>query len=305
MALAGTAKRVWLDTDPAIGVRFRDLDDGLAILMLLASPEVSLEGISINFGNVNADRGFAVAKEVLAVAGAKVPLFKGAGSRQELGRQNPAVEAMIKIAADNPGRISLLAIAPLTNVATAMILDPNFAANLRELVIMGGTLNFRPFSFFGEFNFHLGGRATQIALSAPIPKTLITMDVCRHVVFRQEHLDRIKQQDSAVGKYLARTIPSWLRFNRLVFRQPGFYPWDPIGVGYLLDPGLFEANPCAFQVTAEGWRRGRIVALEQCPDFEPRAGIIPINMPLKIDAGRFLDLLLARVLGSLGVRSKH
>lgn len=292
----GMKKRIWLDTDPAIGVRYRDLDDGLAILLLLASPEVSLEGISINFGNVNADRGFKVAKEVLGVAGAEVGVFKGAHARDELGRTSPAVEALIKRVKDNPGEISLLAVAPLTNVATAMMLDPNFARNLRELVIMGGSLRFWPLSFFGEFNFHLGGRATEVVISAPIPKTIITMDLCKQAVFREEHLDRIRAGQSKVARYLAEAIPSWLRFNRMVFRQEGFYPWDPIAAACLLDASLFDTRFCSFQVVPEGWRRGRIINLEPCNGPETKDGMIPVNMPGKIDAGRFLDLLLQRLL---------
>ena len=79
--------RVILDTDPAIGIRFRDLDDALAILLLLASKETRLEGITINFGNTSASRGYTIANEVLQVAGAKIPVFKGADSSDDLGKK--------------------------------------------------------------------------------------------------------------------------------------------------------------------------------------------------------------------------
>ncbi len=77
-------KRVILDTDPAIGQSFRDLDDGLAILLLLASNEVQLEGLSITFGNTKAPRAFAYAKEVLSVAKSDLPVYLGAHSREDL-----------------------------------------------------------------------------------------------------------------------------------------------------------------------------------------------------------------------------
>ncbi len=141
-------KRVIVDTDPAIGVRFRDLDDGLAILMLLSSPETTLEGITVNFGNVGASKGFQVAHEVLQLVGSNVPVYQGAASRHDCGNINPAVDYLIETVRANPGEITLLAIAPLTNVATAMMFDPDFADNLKELVIMGGTFNFPFFSFF-------------------------------------------------------------------------------------------------------------------------------------------------------------
>lgn len=290
-------KRVWLDTDPGIGVTLRDIDDGLAILFLLGSPEVSLEGISINFGNVKADRGFEVAREVLEVAEADVPFYKGANSRKEFGEKNPAVQALIEAVADNPGEISLLTIGPLTNVGTAMTLDPDFSKNLRELVIMGGALKFWPFSTFGEFNFHMDGRATKIVTGAPVEKTVINMDVCSQAIFGTEHLDRIRQHDSKVARYLARTIPSWLNINRVLFRKGGFYPWDPVAAAYLTDESLFDSNPCTFEVEPGGWRSGKILDLKMREDFEPKDGVVPINMPRKIDSERFMDLLLERLLG--------
>lgn len=285
-------KRVWLDTDPAIGVRFRDVDDALAMLLLLSSPQIKLEGISVNFGNVNVHKGFEVGKEVLDVAGADVPIYKGAASRNELGCSNPAVAALMRAVADNPNEISLLAIGPLTNVATAMILDRNFAGNLRDLTVMGGSLKFRPFSFFGEFNFHCDARAAVLVMSAPINKTLLTMDLCAQAVFRNEHLDKIRRGDSRAAKYLAKHIPSWLMLNRLIFRKGGFFPWDPIAAAYLIDESLFDKNPCIFSIAEDGIRRGRIFSFEDLTDFEEKHGRIPINMPKKLDSARFMNLLL-------------
>ena len=60
-------KRVLIDSDPATVERNRDVDDGLAILLLLASPDIHVEGITINFGNVGADTGFTVAKNLLTL----------------------------------------------------------------------------------------------------------------------------------------------------------------------------------------------------------------------------------------------
>ncbi len=291
------SKRIILDADPAMGIRFRDLDDGLAILLLLASPETRLEGITINFGNVGASRGYEVAKEVLQVAGAKIPVFKGAGSRAELGKINPAVEYLIDTVNSNPGEISLLAIAPLTNVASAMILDPGFAGKLKELVIMGGTFNFPIFSFFGEFNLHCDGKAAHHVIASPIPKTLITMDACSQAVFQTRHLEKIKEVDSPVARYLAEKIPMWLNLNRKVFfRKKGFFPWDPVAVAYLIEPTLFDQNPYTFSVTETGIRRGKLKHIEKQNSFAQQAEHYPINVPLKLDGDRFMQLLLDRLL---------
>ena len=69
-------KKVIIDCDPAIGVEKRDIDDGLAILMLLASPEVELSGITTTSGNVPAEQGFQVANALLKRIDADIPVFQ-------------------------------------------------------------------------------------------------------------------------------------------------------------------------------------------------------------------------------------
>jgi purine nucleosidase len=290
-------KRVIIDADPATGVRFKDVDDGLAFLLMIASPEIIIEGITINFGNVKAPLGYAIAREVLEVAGADIPVYRGAESSKQLGRSNRAVEYLIDTVNRNPGEISLLTLAPLTNVATAMILDGGFASKLGELVVMGGSINFKPFSFFGEFNFHLDGSAASAVISAPVQKTMITMDVCSQAVFRKEHLQRFREHDSRVSRYLAEKIPHWLKVNRMVFfRKGGFFPWDVVAAAHLIDPSLFDANPYTVSLQGEGIRSGRITNLLRCDSFDGRGDIVPLNVPLRLDAVRFMDLFIERLL---------
>ena len=94
-------KRIIIDTDPATGVPLRDVDDGLAILFILASPFLKLEGITINFGNVKAPVGCKVARKILEVVDKDVPVFLGAHSKRELGEMNEAVEFMIETVNNN------------------------------------------------------------------------------------------------------------------------------------------------------------------------------------------------------------
>jgi purine nucleosidase len=285
-------KQVIIDVDPGIGVLFRDIDDALAIFLLLSSPAIDLQGITVNFGNVPAPTGYAIAQEVLKIAGTEIPLFKGADLKRNLGKPNPAVEFMIRTVNENPGMISLLGVAPLTNIATAMMLDRGFAAKLKELIIMGGSLSFKPFNYVGEFNFHKDSSAAARVLSAPIKKTLITMDVCSQVVFMREHLEQIRSQKSRVAQYIAARIPSWLLFNRVLFRKGGFFPWDVVAAAHVIDATLFDAHPCLLSIQEGGARAGRIYNLARQNDFTERNGLIPVNIPLALDAKRFMKLFI-------------
>ncbi len=290
-----TQTQVIIDSDPATGVPNRDVDDGLAFLVLLGTPELHVQGITINFGNVGADVGFQVAENLLDLVHATVPLYKGAQSKADLGKSNPAVDFMIETVRSQPGEISLLALGPLTNVATAMLLDPGFADNLKELVIMGGSFHFQPFSFFGEFNFHLDGRAASITLSAPCKKTLISMDVCSQAVFRKEQLRLLESHASPVSRYLAQAIRPWLELNRKVFiRAQGFFPWDVVAAAYIIDPTLFDENYCSLSVRETGLRSGSFHAVRRLDQGDD--GKRAINAPLKLDSERFMAMFMAGLL---------
>ncbi len=160
--------------------------------------------------------------------------------------------------------MTLLALAPLTNVATACLLDRGFAADLAGLVIMGGTLDFWIFKYIGEFNLHQDAKAAATVIPQPIAKTLITMDVCSQAVFTGEHLARVRNNPSDISGLCADFIEPWLKLNRKIFyRKKGFFPWDVVAASYLVDDTLFEDNPCTLEVVEQGARRGRLVEREK------------------------------------------
>ncbi len=288
---------VILDTDPALGVPRRDIDDGLALLMLLAAPAVEFAGITITFGNVPEPVGFTQAVDLLDRVGAAVPVFHGARSRHDRGRPTAAVEHLVETVRARPGEISLVAIGPLTNVATAMELDPDFAPNLRELIVMGGSLDFGIWAHLGEFNFKCDAESAARVLGDPVAKTLITLDVIAHAVFRDQHLDQLRSGGGPVARHLADEMAPWLRLNKIVFpRAKGFLPCDPVAVAALLRPELFDANPYSLAVIRSGPRAGRIACAERLGSFEPVAGHVPVDVPLALDGPAFLADLLAALL---------
>ncbi|MFX1282404.1 MAG: nucleoside hydrolase [Promethearchaeota archaeon] len=290
-------KRVIFDTDPGIGVNYRDIDDGLALLFLIASNNVTVEGVTINFGNTPSEKGYQIAQTLLKITQTDIPLSIGSKAKTDLGKLNPAVKYMIRTVSENPGEISLLATAPLTNIASAMAYDEDFMYNLRDLIIMGGSLKFRPFSLFGEFNFHKDAKAAALVCSSPIYKTLITMDVCSQLVFQQQHLDILKKNLSPVSKYLLRVIPHWLELNKKIFfKAKGFFPWDVVAALYLTHQELFDKNPYTFSIRETGIRSGSIHKLTPCDNFKTTKNKhIPINIPLHLKERRIMELIVQKL----------
>lgn len=274
---------VIIDTDPAIGVPFKDVDDGLAIFLAIANTEVL--GLTINFGNVDANRGVEVAKEIIKVANkADIPIFKGASSEKDLGKETKASEFITDKVRENPGEVSLLAIAPLTNVATALLHYEELLEDLKELVVMGGSLNFKPMNYFGEFNFRSNPKAAEVVLRNDTQKTVVTMDVCSQVAITSQELDKLRSFNNKVSTYIAENSSLWLKINKLLTFE-GFYPWDVVACANLLDKSIFETEKCEFEIQTEGLRKGRI---------EKKKGE-KILLPTKIDSDKFLELFLSSI----------
>ncbi len=290
-------KRIIVDTDPNMWVPRRDIDDALALLFLIASPEAQIEGITVNFGNVGAPVGYSAARELLDRVESSIPVFLGAGSRHDLGERNDAVEFLLSTVREAPGEITLLALAPLTNVATATLLDDSFLPNLAGLIVMGGTFRFPLFSYFGEFNFHCDGRAAATVLSAPVAKSMITMELCSQAVFTRRHLQTLREADSELAKWIVGFVEPWLSLNRKVFfRKKGFFPWDVVAAAALIDDTLFDSNSRTFSVREEGLRRGSLTPLPASTGAQSAQNVCNANVPGLLDVNRFMDLFLSRLL---------
>src|SRR5512138_2097677 len=190
-------KRILIDTDPGI-------DDSLAILLALASPELSLEGLSIVHGNCSVEQATKNALSVLELAnaghipvarGCELPLVQASLLAPEthgdtgLGyaklpdpRLKPigprGIDFLIETILASPGEITLVAIGPLTNVALAIRQEPRLVKAIKELVIMGGALRHEGnTTALAEFNTYVDPHAAHIVYHAGIPTTLVPLDV--------------------------------------------------------------------------------------------------------------------------------
>ncbi len=243
-----------IDTDPAIGIKLADVDDGLAILLALNSDELEVDGITTVFGNRNVDNCYRIGKEVLSVAGrTDIPIFKGAYNETWLGIRNPAVQFLIDQIMEHPGEITLVTLAPLTNVATAFLLEPRLADKLKGLVMMGGYFfpsNFKIPFIKTEFNFSRDASATKIVLDQDVDTTITGLDVTTQVFFKDLHYVALERAKTSITKYIAKHIKSWLIFNKLYTSGKGFNPHDPICVAYLLQKNLFKLVKASVDVYA-------------------------------------------------------
>jgi inosine-uridine nucleoside N-ribohydrolase len=327
--------RLVLDCDPGNGVPGANIDDGLALGLALRSPEVELAAVTVVAGNVAVDRGVSCALEVLEAAGATaVPVHRGAGrplvadpadwrARLDARRDDPAARslwqgvsaadpsptarahrlpaarALVDIVDAAPGEVTVVAVGPLTNVATAMLIDPGWSAKVAQLVVMGGAFNVP--DVLQELNTGYDPEAAHLVLASRAPVLLIPLDVTRHTVLRLADVDRLDRAGTRLATYLGRTVRPWVSWLAERFGADGCPLHDPLALAAVLDPEVVTTRQACADVELTGsLTRGRTVSWD--PAEAMAAGLRlpdlrPVRIADSVDHDRFLTLLLERLTG--------
>ncbi len=226
-------KKILFDTDPGI-------DDACAILLALASPELSLEGLSVVHGNCSLEQGTTNALSILELANAgHIPVAKGCHlplvqpsllapeTHGDTGlgyaqlpepRRKPVIQHgsdfLIEKILASPGEITLLAIAPLTNVALAIRKEPRIVEALKEIIIMGGAIRHEGnTTALAEFNTYVDPHAAQIVYQAGIPTTLVPLDVTYQCILIPEDVSRLQKFDSPITTFVAEATRFYMEFH--------------------------------------------------------------------------------------------
>ncbi|WP_017595762.1 nucleoside hydrolase [Nocardiopsis potens] len=252
-----------IDTDTA-------QDDCIALLVGLLDPEADLRAITMVAGNVGFDRQVRNAFLTLSVAGrlGEVPIHlgcrrpmvrpwesaenvhgDGAGglTMDESGlsaESEHAVDALVRLAAENPGELSVVAIGPLTNIAMAVVKDPDFAKNVKSLYIMGGSNNGRGnITAAAEFNFYVDPEAAKTVFAAGFEITVVPWDplTLRQAVFGQSRLDEIEALGTPLSDFFTRVCAATLEFDRAVGIDGTTHP-DSLTAALLLHRELITSS---------------------------------------------------------------
>jgi inosine-uridine nucleoside N-ribohydrolase len=236
---------VWIDADCAIGVPESDVDDAFALVQAFHSPELAVRGVSATFGNAPLERTLPLAREVVARFGpAGVAVAAGAASKADLGGDLPAVGAIAAALVERP--LSILALGPVTTIATLLQRRPELVPRVREIVCVAGRRRGQCFHStpaqpepFPDFNFECDPAAMRVLLESPIALTLAPWEVSSQVWLTAADLDALAASGAA-GAYLAAGARAWLALWQERFRADGFNPFDTLAVAWLTHPELIE-----------------------------------------------------------------
>jgi purine nucleosidase len=251
-------KRLIIDSDPGV-------DDAHAILLALAHPDVQVEAITTVNGNVGLDLTTANALKILDVAGKDVPVYRGcdrplvqrpdnaahvhgddglgdcgiAASKKQAQPEH-AVHALLRLANDNPGELTLVAIGPLTNLAVALSIDPDLPLKFKDLVVMGGAVYAQgnTSTVTAEFNIQTDPEAAHIVFAAwPMLKLLSWETTLAHV-FTPEVLERFFRLGTPRAKFFHNTNQKILGFIKERLGQDILFAPDGLALAAAVEPGI-------------------------------------------------------------------
>jgi purine nucleosidase len=279
--------RIVLDTDLAMGEPGSEIDDGFALALACADPELELELVTTVNGNTDVETATLLSIELAGrlgrpdlpvVRGAAAPLLRPDRARQasqaireayghHQAHPGHAAEEIVKLVMANPGEITVVAIGPLTNIAVALSLEPMLATTVREIVVMGGkflgqTLDSR---MPGEFNIWVDPEAAYAVLRSGAKLRLVGLDVTLQVRLTREHVEQMRAAPGSFSSFAGEYTATWI--DRRAEASPGDASQadscamhDPLAVAVVTHPELVTWTPAYVDVVVgDGIGRGVMV----------------------------------------------
>jgi inosine-uridine nucleoside N-ribohydrolase len=242
---------VWIDSDISLGIKNRDVDDGLALIQAFHSPEIILRGISTVFGNTGVSNSYNIASTLNQKFGPPgLAVYLGAdGPRLD---DTPASRAMANLLARIP--FTIVALGPLTNIATLIKNHPNEIKNIERIIIVAGR---KPGDVFRtgnenpephrDFNFEMDTAALQWILDSNLDVVLIPFELSSKIWIYETDLEKFSLGGDA-ARFVLPASMEWLHFWKSKYQVDGFNPFDTLAMGFILKPGLFDCEPRKAQI---------------------------------------------------------
>ena len=260
-----------IDTDPGI-------DDCLALLLALNSPELDVRAISISYGNTGVENAYRNCVEILRRANRRAPI--GIGARRPLKRQlevaadthgpsglgyaevPPAgvildyVRPLERLLDAQPEPVTLVTLGPVTSFARVLRANPDLVREKvsRHIAMIGNIEAAGNQTRFSEFNAWCDPEALATVVAAEIPTEIIGLDVTRKLIVRANEVERLAQSST----WLHDALRFYVEFHRKQEGLDGAVVNDVLAIAYLLQPEVLTFSDLRISVdVGDGQSRGR------------------------------------------------
>jgi pyrimidine-specific ribonucleoside hydrolase len=314
----GVPRRILMDVDTGT-------DDALAILYALRHPDLEVLGISCVSGNVPVDQVVINTCKVLDVAGAgNIPV--AAGARQplierarrtggshgvdglggiqlpETARQRSPVDAhelLRELIMGSTERVTLVTLAPKTNVALLLSMYPDLATRLEQIIFMGGSGSGSSVAALAEFNVWQDPEAAQCVIESEVPMTMYGLDAFSRLTVSRADTDRLRALDHPAIWFAGELL---YRRRATQGKENGDYVGllgDAGAMVLLTNPELFTTHEFPVRVDLEDLGRGQMIVDQRAeqgdtagcdPDPWPRIAVV-VDLNVAQAAATFVKVI--------------
>ncbi|PON50596.1 Inosine/uridine-preferring nucleoside hydrolase [Trema orientale] len=317
------AKKIIIDTDPGI-------DDTMAIFVALRSPEVQVIGLTTIYGNVYTTLATRNALHLLEIAGrTDIPVAEGShvtftkGTKLRiadfvhgadgLGNQNfpppkgkpieqSAAAFLVEQAKLHPGKITVVALGPLTNIALAIQLDPAFASNIGQIVVLGGAFavngNVNPAA---EANIFGDPDAADIVFTSGADVLAVGINVTHQVILTDADRDVLASSSGKFAQYLCKILEVYFSYHHDAYSTRGVYLHDPTALLAAVNPALVTYTEGVVRVQTSGITRGLTILYNK----QKRFGEVTewsdkptVKVAVTVDAPAVVKIVMERLMES-------
>ncbi len=308
-----TTKNVIIDCDTGV-------DDAIALLIGLQSKALNVLGITCVGGNVPLDNVVRNTLVVVEHSRAHVPVFRGCAQPLlvplqtakyahgsdglgDIGFPDPqlteqtehAVDFIVRTGMDFPEPVDLITLAPLTNIALALVREPRLQEKIRSLTMMAGGIGFGNSTAFAEFNVWVDPEAADIVFRSHIPKTMIALDP----------INQYSKIDASVIERIERGSAPWCKMAGALLRH-GLERWkgpvsppDAAAMAVAIEPSTATSKEYPVMVETRGqYTRGMTVVDRRRWRGESTAAQPNVHVVETIDTSRYHQFVLDTLLGA-------
>ncbi|MFE4336207.1 MULTISPECIES: nucleoside hydrolase [unclassified Streptomyces] len=303
------ARKIILDCDPGH-------DDAIAMLLAYGNPDVDLVAVTTVVGNQTLEKVTRNALSVARIAGitgipfaagCPRPLVRTIETAPEIhgesGLDGPAlpeptleldrrhaVDLIIDtVMSHEPGEITIVPTAGLTNIALAVRKEPRIASRVREVVLMGGGYHEGNWSAVAEFNIIIDPEAAHIVFNESWPVTMVGLDLTHQALATPD----VRKKIAAVGTKPAAFVGELLDFFGATYLESqGFeHPpvHDPCAVAYVIDPTVMTVRKAPVDIELTG---GLTLGMTVTDFRAPAPPDCHTQVAVKLDHERFWDLVV-------------
>ena len=253
-----------IDTDPGA-------DDVVALFLAMASPdELNIRAITTVAGNVRLDKTSRNARLAREWAGREdIPVYAGAGRplvrapiyaadvhgeegltgvpvhepKKPLAQGNAVQYLVDTLGAAKPHSITVAMLGPQTNLALALIQEPEIVNGIKEVVIMGGAhFNGGNITPVAEFNLFADPQAAEVVLKSGVKLTYLPLDVTHKILTSEARLKQIAALNNRASKRVGDILNEYVKGDMEHYGLPGGPVHDATVIAYLLKPELFSGR---------------------------------------------------------------